>query len=129
MLEITINEDKKCAKCGKGGATGGGLCMTCATKKIEAGGYNHILKQEGSSMINEIIEKAMADVEMELRASARKLKEAWDNNQELVLSISVKSEPKKTVSGDLIIVDTSVAFVVDRWRSWSRRSSGKIRAR
>ena len=65
-------------------------------------------------MINEIIEKAMADIEMELRASARKLKEAWDNNQELVLSISVKSEPKKTVSGDLIIVDTSVAFVVEK---------------
>ena len=65
-------------------------------------------------MINEIIEKAMADVEMELRASSRKLKEAWDNNQELVLSISVKSEPKKTVSGDLIIVDTSVAFVVEK---------------
>ena len=129
MLEITINEDKKCIKCGKGGATGGGLCMPCATKKIKAGGYDHILKREGSSMIDEIIEKAMADIEMELRASARKLKEAWDNNQKLALSISVKAEPKKTVSGDLIIVDTSVAFVVDRWRSWSRRSSGKIRAR
>ena len=65
-------------------------------------------------MINEIIEKAMADIEMELRASARKLKEAWDNNQELVLSISVKSEPKKTVSGDIIVVDTLVTFVVEK---------------
>ena len=114
MLEITINEDKKCIKCGKGGATGGGLCMPCATKKIKAGGYDHILKREGSSMIDEIIEKAMADIEMELRASARKLKEAWDNNQELALSISVKAEPKKTVSGDIIVVDTLVTFVVEK---------------
>ena len=65
-------------------------------------------------MINEIIEKAMADIEMELRASARKLKEAWDNNQELTLSISVKAIPKPTVSGDIIVVDTSVTFVVSK---------------
>ena len=113
MLEITIDQDKECTECGKGDATGSGPCMTCATKKIEAGDYDHILKQE-DVMINEIIEKAMADVEMELRASARKLKEAWDNNQELALSINVKAIPKPTVSGDIIIVDTSVTFVIEK---------------
>ena len=65
-------------------------------------------------MINEIIEKAMADIEMELRASSRKLKEAWDNNQELTLSISVTAKPKPTVSGDIIVVDTAVTFTVEK---------------
>ena len=112
-LQVTIDQDKKCIKCGKGGATGSGLCMACATGKIEAGDYNHILKQ-GDVMINEFIEKAMADIEMELRASARKLKEAWDNNQELALSISVTAKPKPTVSGDIVIVDTAVTFTVEK---------------
>ncbi len=31
---ITIDMDKKCAECGKGGAVGNGLCLSCTTKAI-----------------------------------------------------------------------------------------------
>jgi uncharacterized OB-fold protein len=31
---ITIDIDKKCAECGKAGATGSGICLPCATKAI-----------------------------------------------------------------------------------------------
>ena len=31
---IEINMDKPCARCGKGGATQGGLCLECVSKKI-----------------------------------------------------------------------------------------------
>jgi hypothetical protein len=31
---ITIDTDKKCAECGKGGAAGNGLCLACTTKAL-----------------------------------------------------------------------------------------------
>jgi hypothetical protein len=31
---INIDMDKPCSKCGKGGATGGGLCMSCVAAKV-----------------------------------------------------------------------------------------------
>jgi hypothetical protein len=33
-MTITIDGDKKCGECGKGGATPCGLCLGCATKAI-----------------------------------------------------------------------------------------------
>ena len=37
MANITLNVylDKKCAECGKGGATDGPLCLACITKAIQ----------------------------------------------------------------------------------------------
>ena len=32
-----INMDNKCAECGKGGATGSGICLSCATMAISGG--------------------------------------------------------------------------------------------
>ena len=32
---FTINLDKKCAECGKGGAAENGLCLSCTTKTIQ----------------------------------------------------------------------------------------------
>lgn len=31
-LHITIDMDRKCAECGKGGAVGNGLCLKCTTR-------------------------------------------------------------------------------------------------
>ena len=33
-LTLTIDMDKRCAECGKPGATGSGICLACATKAI-----------------------------------------------------------------------------------------------
>lgn len=33
-VTITIDMDKKCAECGKGGAVPSGICMKCTTKAI-----------------------------------------------------------------------------------------------
>jgi hypothetical protein len=41
---ININLDAKCKRCGKGGATQNGLCMTCITKAFKAGEFDHIIK-------------------------------------------------------------------------------------
>lgn len=32
---ITVNMDKKCAECGKGGAVDSGICLACTTKAIQ----------------------------------------------------------------------------------------------
>jgi hypothetical protein len=34
-VTLTIDTDKRCAECGKPGATGSGICLVCATKAIE----------------------------------------------------------------------------------------------
>lgn len=34
QLNISIDESKTCAECGKGGAAESGICMTCATKIV-----------------------------------------------------------------------------------------------
>lgn len=39
---IVIDIDKKCLRCGKGGATQGGYCLSCALKNLEEGKYDHI---------------------------------------------------------------------------------------
>jgi hypothetical protein len=42
--EININMDKKCVRCGKGGATQGGYCLKCIEKNLVEGKYDHIIK-------------------------------------------------------------------------------------
>lgn len=39
MVDVVLNidMDKKCAECGKGGATGCGLCLKCCTKAMDFG--------------------------------------------------------------------------------------------
>lgn len=32
---VTIDLDKKCAECGKGGAVASGICLECTTKAIQ----------------------------------------------------------------------------------------------
>jgi hypothetical protein len=34
-LTISIDMDKKCGECGKGGATQNGLCLDCVTRVVE----------------------------------------------------------------------------------------------
>lgn len=41
---ISINLDKKCKRCGKGGATQAGICMSCIAKGVKAGEFDYILK-------------------------------------------------------------------------------------
>jgi hypothetical protein len=45
MFTIEIDMDRKCKRCGKGGATPGGLCMRCITRALKAGEFDHILKK------------------------------------------------------------------------------------
>jgi hypothetical protein len=44
-VHINVNMDKKCLRCGKGGATDGGYCMKCIAERIGEGKYDHILKK------------------------------------------------------------------------------------
>jgi hypothetical protein len=34
-MTITINMDKKCVECGKGGAADSGICLGCTTKALQ----------------------------------------------------------------------------------------------
>jgi len=39
---LTIDMALKCSRCGKSGATGSGLCMTCICADIRSGKYDHL---------------------------------------------------------------------------------------
>lgn len=43
-LEIRIDLDKKCKRCGESGATPSGYCMGCVAKGIADGHFDHIIK-------------------------------------------------------------------------------------
>ena len=47
---IEIDEDKKCLRCGKGGAVNGNYCMACILKNLKEGKYDHILKKHKRDM-------------------------------------------------------------------------------
>ena len=52
---IEVNLDKKCTRCGKGGACQSGLCMKCITKAVQRGEFDHIIdkvKREHGQAIN-----------------------------------------------------------------------------
>jgi|GEM_PF-6860597 len=49
---INIDLDRKCKRCGKGGATDSGYCVPCITKRIREGKYDHILKPGKSPVRN-----------------------------------------------------------------------------
>ncbi len=42
---IDIDLDKKCKRCGKGGATQCGVCLSCIAKGVKAGEFDHIIKK------------------------------------------------------------------------------------
>jgi len=35
VITITIEMDKKCSECRKGGATGSGICLSCASRAVQ----------------------------------------------------------------------------------------------
>ena len=42
---INVHLDKKCKRCGKGGATDNGVCLACIAKAVKQGEFDHILKK------------------------------------------------------------------------------------
>lgn len=45
-FEISINLDKKCDRCGKGGAAPSGICLHCAAKMIGSGEMDRIKNKQ-----------------------------------------------------------------------------------
>ena len=46
---ITIDLDKKCKRCGKGGASQNEYCLKCINKMIVEGKFDHIFKKINKS--------------------------------------------------------------------------------
>ena len=44
---ITVDENKRCRRCGKPGATDGGYCLRCILRNLNEGRYDAILKRKG----------------------------------------------------------------------------------
>jgi len=44
-LIISVDLDRKCKRCGKGGATQNGVCLPCINKAIKSGELDHIFKK------------------------------------------------------------------------------------
>lgn len=57
-LIINVDYDKRCAECGKTGATDSGICLKCITKAIGTKPMKSLQGQAVQKRMNEIIEKA-----------------------------------------------------------------------
>lgn len=42
---IHVYLDKKCRRCGEGGATENGVCLACIAKAVKRGEFDHIIKK------------------------------------------------------------------------------------
>lgn len=62
VREITVDGNKKCAECGKSGATENGLCLACILKAVDG--------KKMCSETGKAVQKRF-DVRMEAKASAR----------------------------------------------------------
>jgi hypothetical protein len=56
MFTINIDENRKCNRCGKGGATESGLCLKCISRAIKRGDFDHILEQGKKGFIEKMTE-------------------------------------------------------------------------
>lgn len=134
---IDINLDKKCVRCGKGGATQGGYCLKCIIKNMDEGKYDHILtskqKQTATSfgsMVIDNIGKLMEGKQMSkigektigflqetisglIRAHAEAIDEAYIKSagDKLNISIGATIAPGR---GESLKVKVGISFVTDR---------------
>lgn len=134
---IDINLDKKCARCGKGGATQSGYCLECISKGIKEGKYDDILKAKGrpttEHLADSVVEgiskitggKPMAKVGEKtigflqetisglIRAHAEAIDEAYlrADGDKLSISIGATIAPGK---GEQLKVKVAISFVTDR---------------
>lgn len=61
MVTIKIDLDKKCIRCGKGGALPSGLCMACVARGIQEGKFDHIIKKARENMLNKNPKKPLKE--------------------------------------------------------------------
>lgn len=94
---IKIDADKKCSRCGEGGATERGICMGCIAKEMSAGVGPKTLGQI-QRQIEELFDTYQDKISLAIKKNENKLTVAF--NVELALS------PNNNVA-----VQTSIGFV------------------
>ncbi|MFH0983782.1 MAG: hypothetical protein V2A79_19885 [Planctomycetota bacterium] len=62
MRKIVINLDRHCKRCGKGGATDGGLCLPCILTALESGEFDDVLNAHRQARDSTTVDKALASV-------------------------------------------------------------------
>jgi hypothetical protein len=53
---ITIDEDVKCQRCRKPGATPSGMCLGCAGKAIKAGEFDHVIRKQTGPIADRVVD-------------------------------------------------------------------------
>ena len=117
-LEIVINQDKKCSKCGKSGAVeSSGVCLDCTSKLItgkfdkKVKGLHGRAETITESMITKAIEKLtkyLYDHHLEIDKAFNNLEEDETGYkiEKLAISLKVKFEQM----GKKIAMQTEIAF-------------------
>jgi len=114
-LEIRINEDQKCSKCGKGGAVeSSGVCLSC-TSKIITGKFKKEHDRPMETITEPMITKAIEKLQKHLFDHHLEIDKAFNNLEEdetgykiekLAVSLKVKFEQM----GKKIAMQTEIAF-------------------
>jgi len=114
-LEIRINEDQKCSKCGKGGAVeSSGVCLSC-TSKIITGKFKKEHDRPMETITEPMITKAIEKLQKHLFDHHLEIDKAFNNLEEdetgykiekLAVSLKVKFEQM----GKKIAMQTEIQF-------------------
>jgi len=114
-LEIRINEDQKCSKCGKGGAIeSSGVCLSC-TSKILTIKFKKEHDRPMETITEQMIVTAIEKLQKHLLDHHLEIDKAYNNLEEdetgykvekMVISLKVKFEQM----GKKIAMQTEIAF-------------------
>ena len=114
-LEIRINEDQKCSKCGKGGAIeSSGICLFCTTKILTAKfkkEHDRPMETITETMITKAVEKIqkhLLDHHLEIDKAFNNLEE--DETGYKVEALSIGLKVKFQQMGKKIAMQTEIAF-------------------
>jgi len=117
-LEIVINQDQKCSKCGKGGAVeSSGVCLSCTSKLITGKFEGHVkgLHGRAETITEQMILGAIEKLTKYLYDHHLAIDKAFNNLEEdetgykvekLVISLKVKFEQM----GKKIAMQTEIQF-------------------
>lgn len=115
---IDINLDKKCLRCGEGGATQGGYCLKCVERNLVEGKYDHIIKKKGEKQMPKIGDKTINFIQDAIAGFLTSKKEMINEaylkarGDKLAISIGVTMAPGKGAND--VNVKVSISFVKDK---------------
>jgi len=109
---INIDMDKKCEKCGAGGACQNGLCMKCNARRLTEQNMPIV----GERTLAEIVKQVSGLFELYEPAIDRAIKK---NGNQLDVSFTAKLQ---SYANNQVVIQTGISFTAEKIKDFSEKS-------